>query len=296
MPELPEVETVRRGLAPVMEGERFAKVEVRRGDLRWPLPKGFAQKLDGKTVQGLGRRAKYLLADLSSGDVLLMHLGMSGSFRVGKDSAPGKYYHERSKSTAHDHVIFHMSNGATVTFNDPRRFGSMKLVPRARLDEEPLLRSLGPEPLGNEFDAAMLAKACARKKTSLKAALSDQRVVAGLGNIYVCEALFRARLSPKRTASTIADRNGKLNERAEKLVDAIKAVLKDAIEAGGSSLRDHRRADGSLGDFQHNFRVYGKASRAPPAKARSNGSCRAVARPSIAHRARSRPRYASALW
>jgi formamidopyrimidine-DNA glycosylase len=256
MPELPEVETVRRGLAPVMEGKRFAKVEVRRGDLRWPLPKGFAQKLNGKTVQGLGRRAKYLLADLSSGDVLLMHLGMSGSFRVGKDSAPGTYYHERSKSTAHDHIVFHMSNGATVTFNDPRRFGSMKLVPRARLEDEPLLRSLGPEPLGNEFDAAMLAKACAGKKTSLKAALSDQRVVAGLGNIYVCEALFRARLSPKRIASTIADRNGKPNERSEKLVDAIKAVLKDAIEAGGSSLRDHRRADGSLGDFQHNFQVY----------------------------------------
>ena len=256
MPELPEVETVRRGLAPVMEGKRFAKVEVRRGDLRWPLPKGFAQKLNGKTVQGLGRRAKYLLADLSSGDVLLMHLGMSGSFRVGKDSAPGTYYHERSKSTAHDHIVFHMSNGATVTFNDPRRFGSMKLVSRARLEDEPLLRSLGPEPLGNEFDAAMLAKACVGKKTSLKAALSDQRVVAGLGNIYVCEALFRARLSPKRIASTIADRNGKPNERAEKLVDAIKAVLKDAIEAGGSSLRDHRRADGSLGDFQHNFQVY----------------------------------------
>ncbi len=256
MPELPEVETVRRGLAPVMEGTRFAKVEVRRGDLRWPLPKGFAQKLNGKTVQGLGRRAKYLLADLSSGDVLLMHLGMSGSFRVGKDSAPGTYYHERSKSTAHDHIVFHMSNGATVTFNDPRRFGSMKLVSRARLEDEPLLRSLGPEPLGNEFDAAMLAKACAGKKASLKAALSDQRVVAGLGNIYVCEALFRARLSPKRIASTIADRNGKPNERAEKLVDAIKAVLKDAIEAGGSSLRDHRRADGSLGDFQHNFQVY----------------------------------------
>lgn len=256
MPELPEVETVRRGLAPAMEGQRFAQVEVRRGDLRWPLPKGFAQKLNGKTVQGLGRRAKYLLADLSSGDVLLMHLGMSGSFRVGKDSAPGTYYHERSKSTAHDHIVFHMSNGATVTFNDPRRFGSMKLVSRARLEDEPLLRSLGPEPLGNEFDAAMLAKACAGKKTSLKAALSDQRVVAGLGNIYVCEALFRARLSPKRIASTIADRNGKPNERAEKLVDAIKAVLKDAIEAGGSSLRDHRRADGSLGDFQHNFQVY----------------------------------------
>ena len=256
MPELPEVETVRRGLAPAMEGARFAKVEVRRGDLRWPLPKGFAQRLHGKTVEGLGRRAKYLLADLSSGDVLLMHLGMSGSFRVGKDAAPGKYYHERSKSTAHDHIVFHMSNGATVTFNDPRRFGSMKLVQRAKLEQEPLLRALGPEPLGNEFDAAMLAEACAGKKTSLKAALSDQRVVAGLGNIYVCEALFRARVSPKRVASTIADRNGKPNERAEKLVDAIKAVLKDAIEAGGSSLRDHRRADGSLGDFQHNFQVY----------------------------------------
>ncbi|MGA7389170.1 MAG: bifunctional DNA-formamidopyrimidine glycosylase/DNA-(apurinic or apyrimidinic site) lyase [Pseudolabrys sp.] len=256
MPELPEVETVRRGLAAAMEGERFAKVEVRRGDLRWSLPKNFAERLRGKTVEGLGRRAKYLLADLSSGDVLLMHLGMSGSFRVGNDSAPGKYYHERSKSTAHDHVVFHMSNGATVTFNDPRRFGSMKLVSRAKIENEPLLRALGPEPLGNEFDAAMLGKACAGKKTSLKAALSDQRVVAGLGNIYVCEALFRARLSPKRRASTIADRHGKPNERAEKLVDAIQAVLKDAIEAGGSSLRDHRRADGSLGDFQHKFRVY----------------------------------------
>jgi formamidopyrimidine-DNA glycosylase len=264
MPELPEVETVRRGLAPAMEGARFAKVEVRRGDLRWPLPKGFAQRLHGKTVEGLGRRAKYLLADLSSGDVLLMHLGMSGSFRVGKDAAPGKYYHERSKSTAHDHIVFHMSNGATVTFNDPRRFGSMKLVQRAKLEQEPLLRALGPEPLGNEFNAAMLAEACAGKKTSLKATLSDQRVVAGLGNIYVCEALFRARLSPKRLASTIADRNRKPNERAEKLVDAIKAVLKDAIEAGGSSLRDHRRADGSLGDFQHNFKVYDREGQPCP--------------------------------
>jgi formamidopyrimidine-DNA glycosylase len=264
MPELPEVETVRRGLAPAMEGARFTKVEVRRGDLRWPLPKGFAEKLRGKTVEGLGRRAKYLLADLSSGDVLMMHLGMSGSFRLGKDSAPGKYYHERSKSSAHDHVVFHMSNGATVTFNDPRRFGSMKLVARAKLDQEPLLRALGPEPLGNEFDAAMLAQACAGKKTSLKAALSDQRVVAGLGNIYVCEALFRAGLSPKRRASTIADRDGKPNARAESLVVAIKAVLADAIDAGGSSLRDHRRADGSLGDFQHNFRVYDREGQPCP--------------------------------
>jgi formamidopyrimidine-DNA glycosylase len=270
MPELPEVETVRRGLAPAMEGERFAKVEVRRGDLRWPLPKDFAKLLEGQKVEGLGRRAKYLTADLSSGEVLLMHLGMSGSFRVGKDAKPGVYYHERSKSTAHDHVVFHMSNGATITFNDPRRFGSMKLVRRDKLEDEPLLRALGPEPLGNKFDAAMLAKACAGKKTSLKAALSDQRVVAGLGNIYVCEALFRARLSPKRRASTIADRNGKPNERAAALVDAIKAVLMDAIKAGGSSLRDHRRADGSLGDFQHNFLVYDREGQPCP------GGCKGV--------------------
>ncbi len=256
MPELPEVETVRMGLAPAMEGQRIAKVEVRDRRLRWPLPKDFEKRLQGQTVVGLGRRAKYLLADLSSGDVLLMHLGMSGSMRLGKDSKPGVYYHEKSKSTAHDHVVFHMGNGATVTFNDPRRFGSMKIVPRAKLEQEPLLRNLGPEPLGNAFDAAMLAKACAGKKTSLKAALSDQRVVAGLGNIYVCEALFRARLSPKRRAATIADRNGKPNARAVALVEAIKAVLHDAIKAGGSSLRDHRRADGSLGDFQHNFLVY----------------------------------------
>jgi formamidopyrimidine-DNA glycosylase len=265
MPELPEVETVRRGLAPAMEGRRFVKVEVRRSDLRWPLPRGFAQRLHGKTVEGLGRRAKYLLADLSSGDVLLMHLGMSGSFRVGTDSAPGNYHHQRSNSRAHDHVVFHMSNGATVTFNDPRRFGSMKLVSRAKLEQEPLLRALGPEPLGNEFDAAMLAKACAGKRTSLKAALSDQRVVAGLGNIYVCEALFRARLSPLRSASTIADRHGRPNERAERLVNAIKAVLLDAIKAGGSSLRDHRKADGSLGDFQHNFQVYDREGQPCPA-------------------------------
>jgi formamidopyrimidine-DNA glycosylase len=256
MPELPEVETVRRGLQPAMEGARFAKVEVRDRRLRWPLPKDFEKRLIGQKVEGLGRRAKYLLADLSSGDVLLLHLGMSGSLRLGQDSAPGVYYHEKSKSKSHDHVVFHMSNGATVTFNDPRRFGSMKIVPRARLEDEPLLRNLGPEPLGNAFDAAMLAKACRAKKTSLKAALSDQRVVAGLGNIYVCEALFRARLSPKRMASTLADRNGKPNARAIALVDAIKAVLNDAIKAGGSSLRDHRRADGSLGDFQHNFQVY----------------------------------------
>jgi formamidopyrimidine-DNA glycosylase len=259
MPELPEVETVRRGLAPAMEGARFAKVEARRADLRWPLPKDFVARLEGETVTGLGRRAKYLLADLSSGDVLVMHLGMSGSFRVGGNGAgeqPGGYYHDKGKLAAHDHVVFHMSNGAVVTFNDPRRFGSMKLVKRAEMEREPQLRGLGPEPLGNAFDAAMLAAACAGKKTSLKAALLDQTVVAGLGNIYVCEALYRAHLSPKRQASTLADRKGGPNERAIALVDAIKAVLNDAIAAGGSSLRDHRQTDGELGMFQHNFRVY----------------------------------------
>ena len=270
MPELPEVETVRRGLAPVMEGARFDEVLAHRGDLRWPLPKDFARRLKGQTVSGLGRRAKYLLADLSSGEVLVMHLGMSGSFRVehvSKTATPGAYYHDRSKDLAHDHVVFGMSSGAIVRFNDPRRFGSMKIVPRTRLDEEPLLRALGPEPLGNAFDAAMLAKACRDKNTSLKAALLDQRIVAGLGNIYVCEALNRALLSPKRKASTIADRRGAPNERAVRLVDAIKAVLNDAIAAGGSSLRDHRRTDGSLGDFQHNFRVYDCEGKPCPTRA-----------------------------
>jgi formamidopyrimidine-DNA glycosylase len=261
MPELPEVETVRRGLEQAMAGERITRVEVRRGDLRWPLAKDFAQRLEGKLVTGLGRRAKYLLVDLSSGDVLLMHLGMSGSFHVflGKDKHLGRYYRERANHVAHDHIVFHLASGATVTFNDPRRFGSMKLIPRAQLDAEPLLRGLGPEPLGNAFDAALLARACRGKKTSLKAALLDQRVVAGLGNIYVCETLYRAHLSPKRLASTIADRKGAPNERAERLVDGIKAVLTQAIKDGGSSLRDHRLTDGELGMFQHHFRVYDRA-------------------------------------
>jgi formamidopyrimidine-DNA glycosylase len=240
-----------------------------RGDLRWPLPADFVRRLKGKTVSGLGRRAKYLLADLSSGEVLVMHLGMSGSFRValdGGETVAGNYYHDRSKDQAHDHVVFRMSSGATIRFNDPRRFGSMKLVARNKLDEEPLLRALGPEPLGNEFSAALLAAACRGKNTSLKAALLDQTVVAGLGNIYVCEALNRALISPKRKASTIATRKGEPTERAEKLVDAIKTVLNEAIKAGGSSLRDHRRTDGSLGDFQHNFRVYDREGKPCPTR------------------------------
>jgi formamidopyrimidine-DNA glycosylase len=267
MPELPEVETVRRGLAPVMQGARFTKVEAHRGDLRWPLPKDFVQRLEGQRVERLARRAKYLLADLSSGDVLIMHLGMSGSFRVAQpDGAhmPGDYYHARPKHSAHDHVKFHMSSGALISFNDPRRFGMMKLVRRADLDKEPLLHALGPEPLAEEFDSMVLARLCRGKKTSLKAALSDQKIVAGLGNIYVCEALHRARLSPKRRASSIAKRSGLPNERAGTLVEAIKAVLRAAIQAGGSSLRDHRRTDGALGDFQHNFRVYDRAGKPCP--------------------------------
>ena len=269
MPELPEVETVRRGLQPVMEGRIIRQVELRRGDLRFPLQKDFVARLEGQKVIGLGRRAKYLLADLASGDVLLMHLGMSGSFRVTQDQGertPGEFHYPRSEDRTHDHVVFHMASGAVIAFNDPRRFGYMKIVPRSELAIEPLLRGLGPEPLGNEFDAAMLASACAGKKTSLKAALLDQRVVAGLGNIYVCEALFRAHLSPKREASTLAARNGTPTDHAKRLVSAIHSVLNAAIEAGGSSLRDHRQTSGELGYFQHSFQVYdreGKPCKTP---------------------------------
>jgi formamidopyrimidine-DNA glycosylase len=267
MPELPEVETVRRGLQPAMEGSRIVRMEVRRKDLRFPFQRDFVARLTGQTVAGLGRRAKYLMADLGSGDVLLMHLGMSGSFRVVKDDepdTPGQFHHPRGKERAHDHVVFHMSSGAQVVFNDPRRFGYMKIIARPALGEEPLLRGLGPEPLGNEFDAAMLARACAGKKTSLKAALLDQRVVAGLGNIYVCEALFRAHLSPRRQAATLATKagqrkgvaGGEPTDHARRLVAAIHAVLNQAIKAGGSSLRDHRQTSGELGYFQHSFQVY----------------------------------------
>src|SRR6476619_3987806 len=259
MPELPEVETVRRGLQPAMEGSRIVKADARRRDRRFPFQKDFVARLTGQTVTGLGRRAKYLMADLGSGDVLLMHLGMSGSFRVIKpdnEAAPGEFHYPKGKNSAHDHVLFQMSSGADIIFNDPRRFGYMKVIARNALEDEPLLRDLGPEPLGNEFDAAMLAASCANKKTSLKAALLDQRVVAGLGNIYVCEALFRSQLSPRRLAATLATKKAEPTDHAKRLVGSIHDVLNQAIKAGGSSISDHRQTSGELGYFQHRFQVY----------------------------------------
>lgn len=262
MPELPEVETVRRGLLPVLQGAVIEAAEARRPDLRWPLPEGFSERLAGRRVEAVGRRAKYLLADLDGGEVLILHLGMSGSIRIEGWTgarAPGTFHHPRGAPGPHDHVVLHLAGGTTVTFNDPRRFGAILLVPYDRLDSHPLLKTLGPEPLGNQFNAAYLARACAGKKTSLKATLLDQKIVAGLGNIYVCEALHRAGLSPRRLASTLATKAGAPAERTERLVTAIRDVLREAISAGGSSLRDHRQVDGELGYFQHRFRVYDRA-------------------------------------
>ncbi|MEA2842151.1 MAG: formamidopyrimidine-DNA glycosylase [Methylobacteriaceae bacterium] len=268
MPELPEVETVRRGLAPAMAGTRFAKVEQRRPDLRFALPERFAERLTGRRVQALGRRAKYLLADLDGGDVLVMHLGMSGSFRIeirASSGRPGKFHRPRSSAAVHDHVVFDMSNGARITYNDPRRFGFMLIVPRAELDAHPLFVGMGVEPLGNELDGALIARLFAGKSAPLKAALLDQRLIAGLGNIYVCEALHRAALSPRRAAGTLARRNGGPSDRAQRLAEVIPQVLNEAIAAGGSSLRDHRQTDGTLGYFQHRFRVYDREGEPCPA-------------------------------
>lgn len=259
MPELPEVETVRRGLVPVMEGATVERLEARRANLRWPLPEQFAARMQGRKMLRLRRRAKYLLADLDRDETLIMHLGMSGSFRVllgNEETSPGEFMYPRAKASVHDHVVFHMSPRATVTFNDPRRFGAMLLADTAALPEHPLFKGLGPEPLGNELTAVYLAAKCAGRSTSLKAALLDQRIVAGLGNIYVSEALHLAHLSPKRPARVLADRGGDPAEGAKRLVPAIRKVIAAAIEAGGSSLRDHRKTDGDLGMFQHRFRVY----------------------------------------
>ncbi len=259
MPELPEVETVRRGLEPTMTGAKILCVEQRRTDLRFPFPPDFVSRLEGRKIVAMGRRAKYLLTDLDSGDVLIMHLGMSGSFRIEAEAVsqtPGAFHHARSKNAAHDHVVFHLSNKKMIIYNDPRRFGFMDIVPRSELAEHPLFRHVGIEPLGNELNGNFLAQKFAGKKTPLKAALLDQSLIAGLGNIYVCEALNRARLSPKRSAGTLAKKGGAATERAQLLAGVIRNVLGEAITAGGSSLRDHRQADGTLGYFQHSFRAY----------------------------------------
>jgi formamidopyrimidine-DNA glycosylase len=259
MPELPEVETVRRGLAPVMEGQRIVSAQINRPNLRFPFPDDFTARITGRTIISLARRAKYLLADLDDGEVLIMHLGMTGRFIIETDariSAPGEFAQDIARHVAHDHVVLHMEGGARITYNDVRRFGFMVLVRRAAIETHPLTRDIGIEPLGNGLNADVLMKLFAGKATPLKAALLDQKLIAGLGNIYVCEALFRSGLSPLRGAGTIASPSPKASRQRERLVDTIRSVLEEAIEAGGSTLRDFAHADGSLGYFQHRFKVY----------------------------------------
>jgi formamidopyrimidine-DNA glycosylase len=282
MPELPEVETVRRGLEPALVGARFTRVEQRRPDLRFPFPERFAERLVDQEVCGLGRRAKYLLADLSSGEVLVMHLGMSGRFLVAQGGAArmpgefhldagnpapgtgregatrmvGEFHHEHGGESAHDHVVFHLSNGARVVYNDARRFGFMDLVHRTEIETCRHFSGMGIEPLGNELSGETIARLFRAKRTPLKAALLDQRLIAGLGNIYVCEALFRAGLNPEAPAGTLTTSKGGPKPKAHDLALIIREVLQEAVEAGGSTLRDHAQVDGSLGYFQHAFRVY----------------------------------------
>ncbi|MBZ9813358.1 bifunctional DNA-formamidopyrimidine glycosylase/DNA-(apurinic or apyrimidinic site) lyase [Mesorhizobium sp. CA7] len=262
MPELPEVETVRRGLQPVLEGARLVKVKARRPDLRFPFPERFSERLAGKTVTALGRRAKYLTMHIENGPVLICHLGMSGSFRIEaaeSSDVPGAFHHERPKSAAHDHVVFDVvsprDERSRVIFNDPRRFGFM-LFAEGAPDTHPMLAGLGIEPTGNALDGPLLASLLKGRRSPLKAALLDQRLIAGLGNIYVAEALWRAGLSPLREAGTIAGSAKKAKEQSARLAEAIRSVIADAIAAGGSSLRDYVQADGSLGYFQHSFAVY----------------------------------------
>jgi formamidopyrimidine-DNA glycosylase len=259
MPELPEVETVRLGLQPAMEGFRLTDVQTRRGDLRVPFPKDFVARTKGHKVKQLRRRAKYILADLDSGETLVIHLGMSGRMSVyseGEQRRIGSYVYDKAPEDAglgkHDHVVFETDAPARIIFNDHRRFGLMALVDTERLEEDKLFKDIGIEPLSEKFSTAYLAERLSGKKTPIKSALLDQRLVAGLGNIYVCEALFRAGISPKRLAGSIQ------KERIGPLVTAIKKVLKDAIAAGGSTLRDHAQATGDPGNFQHHFLVYGR--------------------------------------
>jgi formamidopyrimidine-DNA glycosylase len=260
MPELPEVETVRRGLAPAMEGRVIAAAEVRRPDLRWPFPSDMAARLTGARVDRLRRRSKYILADLSTGETLIIHLGMSGRMLIRDRETLGEFHHAMPAPEKHDHVLLDMDDGVRITFNDTRRFGMMDLCPTDRLDTHPLLASLGPEPLGNTFDEAYLVAALRSRRAPIKAALLDQHLVAGLGNIYVCETLWRANVHPARKATALSAR------RAASLVPVIRDVLAEAIEAGGSSLKDYRQTDGELGYFQHSFAVYdreGKSCRTP---------------------------------
>ncbi|PNE10586.1 MAG: DNA-formamidopyrimidine glycosylase [Beijerinckiaceae bacterium] len=256
MPELPEVETVRRGLEPVMVGARLDAVEQRRPDLRFPFPERFTERLTGLRVEALRRRAKYLIAELDGADVLVMHLGMSGSFRI--EQARGTIPVAGAKNSQHDHVAFDLSTGVRIVYNDPRRFGFMQLIPRPEFSAHPLFNNIGIEPLGDEFDGQALAKLFAGKTSSLKAALLDQSLIAGLGNIYVCEALHRAGLSPRRAAASLVRSDGSPTKRATLLARLVREVLEEAVAAGGSSLRDHRKTDGALGYFQHSFRVYGR--------------------------------------
>jgi formamidopyrimidine-DNA glycosylase len=267
MPELPEVETVRMGLTPVMEGHRFTKVETRRGDLRVPFPPHFASRLSGRKIIRLARRAKYILVELDKDETLVIHLGMSGRMSVyveGKSHKIGQYVYDAAEPSVgiglHDHVIMETDAPARIVFTDHRRFGLMTLLPTGTLEDDKLFQDLGVEPLSDDFDAAYLDHLLKGKKTPIKSALLDQRVIAGIGNIYACEALFRASISPKRIASTIP------GKRSAPLVAAIRAVLREAIKAGGSSLRDYAKADGALGEFQHRFAVYDREGARCPGK------------------------------
>jgi formamidopyrimidine-DNA glycosylase len=255
MPELPEVETVRRGLLPVMEGQQVERTDVNRLDLRWPFPERMAERLSDVQVTALRRRSKYILADLSSDETLIIHLGMSGRILISGDPL-GQFHHDHPAPEKHDHVVFHMASGARVTFNDPRRFGAMDLIDTQSVETHKLLAVLGPEPFGNAFDEEYLVRTLKPRRTPIKSALLDQRVVAGLGNIYVCEVLFRAGISPLRKAAQISEK------RLAILVPLIRDVLSEAIESGGSSLRDYRQTDGELGYFQHTFRVYDREGEA----------------------------------
>lgn len=255
MPELPEVETVRRGLAPAMEGQVIAAALQRRPNLRWPFPERFAERLTGQRVLRLGRRSKYILADLASGETLIIHLGMSGRMVVSGAPTAG-FHHPAGEHAKHDHVVLDMESGARVVFNDARRFGAMDLWPTPDIGAHKLLASLGPEPLANDFHADYLAGRFEKKMTPIKSALLDQKIIAGLGNIYVCEALHRAGISPRRMAGSVSAR------RIALLVGHVNATIADALDAGGSSLRDYRQADGELGYFQHRFRVYDREGEA----------------------------------